>query len=174
MILLILKILIQACQNQIKKSNKDIGIYNIGYITTKKIGNCKSIYSINPLYLRINHAHGCIESISAEEENKNKCLIFDSIELHSIDENKTLLEKYNDAFNGIRDKIKKMSNDDCDYEKYYMKIKFNSDNNLPINKPLNFHSMTINIRSVFKEDGKFYPQVYLDNTVYELSSTNVN
>ena len=94
--------------------------------------------------------------------------------MHSIDEDKTLLEKYNDAFNGIRDKIKKMSNDDCDYEKYYMKIKSNSDNNLPINKPLNFHSMTINIRSVFKEDGKFYPQVYLDNTVYELSSSNVN
>ena len=39
-----------------KKSYKDIGIYNIGYITIKKIGNCKNIYSVNPLYLRINHA----------------------------------------------------------------------------------------------------------------------
>ena len=41
-----------------KKSYKDIGIYNIQYITTKKIGGCKSIYSMNPLYLCINHASG--------------------------------------------------------------------------------------------------------------------
>ena len=39
-----------------EKSYKDIGIYNIGYITIKKIGNCKSIYSVNPLYLCINQA----------------------------------------------------------------------------------------------------------------------
>ena len=68
-----------------KKSYKDIGIYNIGYITIKKIGNCKNIYSVNPLYLRINHASGYIEKI-----NENKYLIFDSMELHSIDENKEL------------------------------------------------------------------------------------
>ena len=36
-----------------KKSCKDIGIYNIGYITIKKIDDCKNIYSVNPLYLRI-------------------------------------------------------------------------------------------------------------------------
>ena len=56
-----------------------------------------------------------------------------------------------------------------DYEKGYMKIKFNSDGSLPLNKPLNFHDMTITIRSVFKEDDKLYPQVFLDDTVYELS-----
>ena len=53
-------------------------------------------------------------------------------------------------------KIKEVSNDECDYEKDYMKIKFISDDILPLNKPLNFHSMTITIRSVFKEDGKLY------------------
>ena len=41
-----------------KKSNKDIGIYNIGYITIKKIGDSENIYSVNPLYLRITHANG--------------------------------------------------------------------------------------------------------------------
>ena len=148
-----------------KKSYKDIGIYNIGYITIKKIGNCKNIYSVNPLYLRITHASGYIEEI-----NENKYLIFDSMELHSIDENKELLKKYNDAFNGIMDKIKKVSNDECDYETDYMKIKFNSDDNLPLNKPLKFHNITITIRSVFEEDGKFYPQVFLDDTLYELST----
>ena len=46
-----------------KKSYKDIGIYNIGYITIKKIGDCKNIYSVNPLYLRINHASRYSEEI---------------------------------------------------------------------------------------------------------------
>ena len=147
-----------------KKSYKDIGIYNIGYITIKKIGNCKNIYSVNPLYLRITHPSGYIE-----EENENKYLIFDSIELHSIDENKELLKKYSDVFNGIVGKIKELSNDECDYEKDNIKIKFDSDDDLPLNKPLKFHNMTITIRSVFEEDGKLYPQVFLDDTLYELS-----
>ena len=112
------------------------------------------------MYLRITHESGYIEEINA-----NKYLIFDS-----IDENKELLKKYNDVFNGIMGKIKEVSNDECDYEKDYMKIKFNSDDNLPLNKPLKFHNMTITIRSVFEEDGKFYPQVFLDDTLYELST----
>ena len=44
-----------------KKSYKNIGIYNIGYITIKKIDDYESIYSVNPLYLRIDHANGYIE-----------------------------------------------------------------------------------------------------------------
>ena len=67
-------------------------------------------------------------------------------------------------------KIKELSNDECDFEKDYMKIKFNSDDNLTLNKPLKFQNMTITIRSVFKEDGKFYLQVFLDDTLYELST----
>ena len=39
-----------------KKSYKNIGIYNIGYITIKKIDDCENIYSVNPLYLLVNHA----------------------------------------------------------------------------------------------------------------------
>ena len=54
------------------------------------------------------------------------------------------------------------------YRKGFMKIKFNSDDNLPLNKTLKLHNMTIIIRSVFEEDGKFYPQVYLDECLYEL------
>ena len=40
-----------------EKSYKDIVIYNIGYITIKKIGDCKNIYSVNPLYLCVNHVN---------------------------------------------------------------------------------------------------------------------
>ena len=50
---------------------------------------------------------------------------------------------------------------------FNLKIKFNSDGELPLNKPLKFHAMTI-IRSVFEEDGKLYPQHFLDDTLYEL------
>ena len=51
-----------------------------------------------------------------------------------------------------------------------MKIKFNSDAGLPLNKPRKFHSMTIIIRSVFEKDGKLYPQVFLDDILYELKT----
>ena len=53
-------------------------------------------------------------------------------------------------------KHKEISNDERDYEEDYMKIKFNSDDNLPLNKPLKFHLMTITIRSIFEEDRKLY------------------
>ena len=49
-----------------------------------------------------------------------------------------------------------------------MKIAFNSVDNLPLNKPLKFHNMATTIRSVFKDD-KLYPQVFLDDTLYELN-----
>ena len=80
-----------------KKSYKNIGIYNIGYTTIKKLEDCENIYSVNPLYLCISHASRYIE-----EENENKYLLFDS-----TDENKELLRKYNDAWNGIKNKLKK-------------------------------------------------------------------
>ena len=65
-----------------KKSYKDIGIYNIGYITIKKIDDYENIYSVNPLYLTIAHASGYIE-----EKGVNKYLVF-----NSTDKNKELLK----------------------------------------------------------------------------------
>ena len=47
--------------------------------------------------------------------------------------------------------------------------KFNSDDGLLAKKQLKFHNMVITIRSVFEEDGKLYPQVFLDDTLYELN-----
>ena len=111
------------------------------------------------MYLHINHASGYIEGKDA-----NKQLIIDS-----TDENKWLLKRYNDVWGGIGNKIKEVSSGECNYEKDYMKIKFNSDNDLPLNKSLKFSLMTITIRCVFKEDNKLYPQVFLDDTLYELN-----
>ena len=49
-----------------------------------------------------------------------------------------------------------------------MKVKFNSDDNLPLNKTLKLHMLTVIVRSVFQEDKKYYPQVFLDECLYEL------
>ena len=129
-----------------KKSYKDIDIYNTGYVTKKKIDNCKNINSVNPLYLGITHANGYVG-----EKGMDKYLVFDS-----TDENKELLKKHNDVFNGIKDKIKEINSNESDYEKDYMKIKFNSDDVLLLNKSLKFRLMTTTIKSVFEEDGKLY------------------
>ena len=141
-----------------RKSYKNIGIYNIGYITVKKIDDCENIYSVNPLHLRVNHANGYIE-----EKNVNKYLTFDS-----TDKNKEL-KKYQDVWSGIKNKIEAVSSGECDYEKDYIEIKFNSNEDLPLNKPLKFHAVTIIIRSILEEDGKLYLQDCLDDTLYKLS-----
>ena len=54
-------------------------------------------------------------------------------------------------------------------KKDYIKIKFNSNDDLPLSKPLKFYLMTITIRSVFEGNGKLYPPVFLDDSQYELN-----
>ena len=109
------------------------------------------------MYLNITHANGYIE-----EKGMNKYLVF-----NSKDENKKLFKKYDNVFNGIRDNIKEINSNECGYEKDYMKIKYNSDDDLALNKSLKFHLMTITMTSVFEKDGKLYPQVFLDDTLYK-------
>ena len=103
----------------------------------------------------VNHANRHIE-----EKNENKYLIFDSTY-----ENKDLLKKYSDVWSRLKNEIEAVSSVECDYEKDFMKIKSNSYDELPLNKPLEFHSITIVIISVFEEDGKLYPQVFLGDTL---------
>ena len=85
-----------------KKSYKDIGSYNIGYITVKKIDDYENIYSVNPLYFIADHASRYIE-----EKGAKKYLVFDSMELQFTDENKELLKKYNDVLMELETKSKK-------------------------------------------------------------------
>ena len=139
-----------------KKSYKDIGIYNI---ESKKIDDYENIYSVNPLYLTISHVSWYIE-----EKGVNKYLVFDS-----KDEYKELLKNIMMFLMELETKSKKISGNECDYEKDYMKIRFNSDDDLPLNKQVKFHNMIVTIGYVFEEDGKLYPQVFLDHTLYELN-----
>ena len=108
----------------------------------------------------VNFASGYIE-----EKHENKNLIFDDF----ANENKWLLKKYVDVWDGIKNKIKAINGDKENYYgKDYMKIKLNSDYDLPLSKPTKFRAMTIIIRSVFEECGKFYRQVFLVDALYEL------
>ena len=69
--------------------------------------------------------------------------------------------RYVDAWDGIKNEIKAVNEgEENNYGKDYKKIKFNFNDDLPLNKPLTFHAMTIIIRSVFEEGGKRYRQVF--------------
>ena len=97
-----------------------------------------------------------------EEKNWNKCLIFDD----SVNENKWLLKKYPDVWDGIKNNIKATNGgkeNDCG--KDYMKIKLNSEDDLPLNKALKFDAMTIVVRSAFEEE--LYSHVFLDAALYK-------
>ena len=116
------------------------------------------INSVNPLYLIINEID---EYIKEKDGNKYLTLV-------STDKNKEVLTKYTELWDGIKNSIEKINNKSGEYGKGFMKIKFNSDNSLPLNKTLKLHNMTIIVRSVFEEDDKYYPQVFLDECLYEL------
>ena len=55
-----------------------------------------------------------------------------------------------------------------DMGKIFKKNRFESNDDLPLNKPIKLRLLTIIIRSVFSENGKFYPQLFLDEALYEL------
>ena len=71
--------------------------------------------------------------------------------------------------NVIKSKIKTINGGkEGEYGKDFMKIKFDTDDDLLLNKPLKLHMVTIIVRSVFQEGKKLYPQIYLDECLYEL------
>ena len=79
----------------------------------------------------------------------------------STDRNSEGLKKYSEVWNGIKDSIEKINDDELgEYDKDCMKIKFNSDDDIPLNKELNVPIVTIIIRNIFEKDGKYYPQIF--------------
>ena len=117
-----------------------------------------NIHSVNPLYLIIDKADGYIEESNG---NKYLTLVFN-------DKNKEILIKYAELWNKIKILIKTTNSKPDEYEKGFIKIKFNSDGDLPLGKILSLHNMTIVVRSAFQEDNKYYPQVFLDECLYEI------
>ena len=96
-----------------------------------------------------------------EESNGNKYLLFAS-------KNKELFIKYTELWNKIKSLIEKINRKPGNYDDKYLKIKLNSDDDLRLGKILSLYNMTIVVRSVFQEDNKYYPQVFLKECLYEL------
>ena len=112
----------------------------------------ENIHSVNPLYLIIHSATGHFE-----EKNGEKYLILDST------------EKYKEVFSGIRSEIKAHnSGKELFYEKNYARIGINTDDDLSLNKQLKFPTLAMIIRCVLQKSEKLYPQIYLDECLYEL------
>ena len=142
-----------------KKDYKEIDIYYICYVTVKKSANYNNINSVNPLYLMIN------EMIGRFEEKKEKKHLF----LDDVDENKEVSKKYETVWEAVKKETETINDGEkIEYRKDSKRIRFKSNFDLPLNKAIKLHLLTIIIMSVFREDGKFYPQLFLDDALYEL------
>ena len=81
---------------------------------------------------------------------------------------KKIINKYEELWSKIRDLIILITKNSDDHDGEYMKIKFNSDDELPLNKTIEIPCMIIVARAVFHENNKYYPQVFLDECLYKL------
>ena len=137
-----------------KKDFNDIDIYYLGYEHKKKILECNVINSVNPLYLRI------INMNSQFEKGKDDAWYL------VISNKDDVYKKLSDIFESIENKITEKTWDVVEYDNDYMKIKFESNNIFPT-EDVNIHIAIIVIRAIFAKDGKYYPQLFLDNGLYK-------
>ena len=107
------------------------------------------------MYLIINRVYDYIL-----ENNGNKFL--------TIDKGDSVLKKYDQVFSGIKHHIKKFYNKEVNFISDYDEIKFLSEDSLPLNKLIYFPTLTVVIRCVFKQNGVFYLQDYLDDYLYQI------
>ena len=99
-----------------------------------------------------------------QEKNEIKQLVLDD-----VDENKEVSKKYKEVSESVKKEIGTINGGEkTEYGKDFRKIRFESNDDLPLNKSIKLRLLTIIIRSVFNEDGKCYPQLFLDDTLYEL------
>ena len=99
-----------------------------------------------------------------EEKNGNKYLVLDD-----VDKNKEVLKKYEEIWEGIKKEIETINGGEkIQYGKDFKTIRFESNDDLPLNKPIKLRLLIIIIWSVFSEDGKCYPQLFLDDVLYVL------
>ena len=113
-----------------KKTSLGLNIYYTGYVDRKPEW---SVNSVNPWYLMINTFYGHVE-----EKNGNKYLI-----ISDISKNSEVLKKYGQVFAGNKYHIKKISEKDGEYQTDGTKIKFNTDDDIPLNKMIHFPTVTV-------------------------------
>ena len=116
------------------------------------------INSVKPLYFIFNKVNGYFEEINRNNFSP----------LVPTNESKEIIKKYEELWFKIRDLIRLITKNSDGYDKKYMKMKFNSYDELPLNKTIEIPSMIIIVRAVFHENNKYYQQVFLDECLYEL------
>ena len=131
-----------------RESRAGIDIYYIGYVVNKLEYD---INSVKPLYLNVESLLGSIEKI---DESNDRYLVIDKSNIKVINIFNTLREYIENKI--ILDKI-----DGFD------KIRFNSDIDLPLGTLIQFKMLNIIIRCIIKKDGKYYPEIYLDECMYD-------
>ena len=144
--------------NKLKLDKKGVlgnDVYYIGYITKTPHWH---VLSVSPLHLMINKIKGHFEEVDGY-----KHLIISS-------ENGDIMQKYQEVFDGIKEIIKKINDygQPIKYGDNYTKINFNTDDNIPLNKIIYFPTIAIIIRFVTKKDDKYYPQLFVDDCLYEV------
>ena len=102
--------------------------------------------------------------VTMKKKMENKDLVLDD-----VNDDKEVSKKYKEVWESVKKEIETINGgEEIKYGKDYMKIRFKSNDDLPLNKPIKLRLLTIIIRSVFSGDGKFYPQLVLDDALYEL------
>ena len=144
-----------------RESRIGVDIYYIGYVLEPK----DDIKSINPLHLIVRHLFGRIEKIEGssdrylvvDENNKEVINVFDKLWKFIKDEINRLIKR-NDkiTFGNADNKISE-----------YNKLRFSSDVELPLDTLIEFHMLTIVINCVIEKGNKYYPEIYLEECLYE-------
>ena len=125
------------------------------YVTIKDSKYVK-INNVNPLYLVFWKVNGYFEEI-----NGNKYLT-----LLPTNDSKEKIKKYEEVWSKIRHLIRSITKNSDNYDEKYLKIKFTSDKELPQNKTIEIHTITIVTRTIFYESDKYYLQVFLDECLF--------
>ena len=137
-----------------RESRISADIYYISYIVNKLQYN---INSVNPLYLILKDVKCTVEK---KEGSSDRYLVIDL-------GNKDVLNVFDYMFNFISNKINKIDGDDKKVYGY-IRLKFNSDVELPLDKLIKFHTLTVIVACVICKGNKFYPEIYVDEGIYEL------
>ena len=87
--------------------------------------------------------------------------------LYLVISDKDVHKKLVDILESIKNKIREKTWYVVEYDKDYMKIKFESNNIFRTNKNADIHLVTIIIRAIFAKDGRYYPQLFLDSGLYK-------
>ena len=103
--------------------------------------------------------------VTLKKKNESEYLVLDD-----VDESKEVSKKYKEVWDGIKKDIETINGGKrVEYGKDFIKVRFESNDDLPMNKPIKLRLLTIIIRCVFSEGGKFYPQFFLDDALYEVA-----